>query len=266
MKLRALFPMTNAMTGGALPIWATIGVLRSGERMLFMTVPTAASRPELLASLIDNCGLPRQCIVIVATKPGLAFPEGVVVLEDFESPNIQRWWARGITEAERRGATSVALVNDDVRLVPSTLTTLENELVRTGAAIASPSRPPFHNGLHIRQLVPFERHLSGCLWVLRLDSDLRPDQRYTWWYGDDDLDIRARRQFGGVVLAAVEFEHLHEGRATATSPVLQAMSAQDAQTFERQYASLLRMSRLIARRQRQRQTRKSTQAGAGTSQ
>jgi len=229
-----------------------------------MTVPTEASRPELLASLIDNCGLPHECIVIVATMPGLVFPAGVVVIEDFESPNIQRWWARGIAEAERRGATSVAVVNDDVRLVPSTLITLANELSQTGAAIASPSRLPFHDGVHMRLSLPYERRLSGCLWVLRLDSDLRPDQRYTWWYGDDDLDIRARRQFGGVVLAAVEFEHLHEGRATATSPVLQAMSAQDAQTFERQYARLLRMSRLIARRQRQRQTRKSTQTGAGT--
>jgi len=119
--------------------------------MLFMTVPTAASRPELLASLIDNCGLPRECIVIAATRPGLVFPAGVVVIEDFESPNIQRWWARGIAEAQRRGATSVAVVNDDVRLVPSTLTTLANELIRTGAAIASPSRPPWQRQRQTRK-------------------------------------------------------------------------------------------------------------------
>ena len=215
--------------------------------MLFMTVPTAGDRPELLSALIEQSGLPNEQIVIVSTRPGLTFPAGVNVVEDLDRPNIQRWWARGIAEAERRGATTVAVVNDDIRLTPSTLTKLAGELARSGAAIASPSRSPFKNGLHKRPLIPYEPRLWGSLWVLRLASGIRPDERYVWWYGDNDLDIRARRDNGGVVLADVEYEHLHPGEGTAKSVELQAQSDRDAQTFEQQYARLLRMSRFVTR-------------------
>lgn len=218
--------------------------------MLFMTVPTAGARAQLLAGLIRDCGLPLERIVIVATKPGVDLPDGVVVVEDFGPPNIQRWWAEGIAAAERRGATAVAVVNDDIRLTPQTLTTLADALEMTGAAIASPSRPPFRNGLHTRPLAPYEPRLWGSLWVLRLSSGLRPDQRYVWWYGDNDLDIRARRDHGGVVLCEVEYEHLHPSEGTSKNPELVAQTDRDAQTFEAQYARMLRLSRFITRWQR----------------
>ena len=218
--------------------------------MLFMTVPTAGSRKPLLEALIDECGLPREQIVIVATKPGVQLPEGVVVIEDFGPPNIQRWWGAGITEAQRRGATAVAVVNDDIRVTPDTLPTLHAALDETGAAIASPSRPQFRNGLHRRPLVPYEPRLWGSLWVLRLSSSLRPDPRYVWWYGDNDLDIRARRDHGGVVLCDVEYEHLHPSEGTSSNPALVAQTDLDARTFEQQYARLLRISRLMTRWQR----------------
>ena len=117
----------------------------------------------------------------------------------------------------------------------------------TGAAIASPSRPPFKNGVHRRPLVPYEPRLWGSLWVVRVESGLRPDPRYVWWYGDNDLDIRARRDHGGVVLCDVEYEHLHPSEGTSSNPALVAQTDIDAQTFEAQYARLLRLSRLIRR-------------------
>jgi hypothetical protein len=215
--------------------------------VLFMTVPTEGSRRTLLFSLIQDCGIPHERIVVVATRRGVELPQGVVTVEDHGPPNIQRWWAAGIQEAERRGATAVAVVNDDIRLTPETLPTLEAALTRTGAAIASPSRLPFRDGLHRRPLIPYEPRLWGSLWVLRLDSGLRPDERYVWWYGDNDLDIRARTRHGGVVLVPVDYEHLHPGEGTARSPELQAQSDRDAQTFERDYARLLRTSRFVTR-------------------
>jgi len=215
--------------------------------MLFLTVPTAGSRMGLLHDLIRDCGLPRNQIVIVATRPGVELPDDIVIIEDFGPPNIQRWWGEGIAEAESRGATAVAVVNDDIRLNPQTLPTLLNALAQTGAAIASPTRPEFRNGLHKRRLIPYEPRLWGSLWVLKLDSDLRPDERYVWWYGDNDLDIRARREHGGVVLVDVEYEHLHPSEGTSGNPALVAQTERDAETFEAQYAGLLRRSRLLTR-------------------
>jgi len=228
-----------------------------------MTVPTAGNRPQLLTALIDQCGLPRENIVIIATRPIVDLPEGTVTIEDFGPPNIQRWWNAGIEEARLRGATSVAVVNDDISMNPGTLAALERALLTTGAAIASPSRPEFRTGLHKRPLVPYEPRLWGSLWVLRLNSGLRPDPGYVWWYGDNDLDIRARRDHGGVVLVDVEYQHLHPGEGTAASKELRAQTDVDARRFETQYARLLRLSRMLSRFSPQR-TSKSGRLDAAT--
>lgn len=215
--------------------------------MLFMTIPTAGARPELLRNLIRDCGLPLDRVVIVRTRPGVALPEGVVCIDDFESPNIQRWWTLGICKAVELGASAVAVLNDDVRVSPETLPSLHSKLLETKAAIASPRRPEFPLGLHKGWLIPYEPRLWGSLWVLRVDSGLMPDQRYVWWYGDNDLDIRARRDSGGVVLVDVEYEHMHPSEGTSADPNLVAQTEVDAQTFELQYAHLLRMSRALLR-------------------
>lgn len=215
--------------------------------MLYMTVPTAGARPELLHDLIRDCGLPLERIVIVKTRPGVSLPDGVVGVDDFGSPNIQRWWSLGISQSARLGASAVAVLNDDVRVSPETLPALHSKLMETRAAIASPRRQEFSLGLHKGRLIPYEPRLWGSLWVLRIDSGLMPDERYVWWYGDNDLDIRARRDSGGVVLVDVEYEHMHPSEGTSANPDLVAQTDLDARTFELQYAGLLRRSRLLIR-------------------
>ena len=218
-----------------------------GVRLLFMTVPTAGNRSDLLNRLVRDSGLPPDRVIIIATREGVNPPPGTVKVEDFGEPNIQRWWSQGIQTAQDAGATHVAVVNDDVTVDANTLPRLSQALERTGAAIASPSRPPFKDGLHRGRLLPYEPRLWGSLWVLNLAKDLRPDPRYQWWYGDNDLDIRARQSHGGVVLESVTFQHHHPGEGTGQSPVLEALTHQDAVLFESQYQTLLRRSRLLNR-------------------
>lgn len=216
--------------------------------MLFLTVPTAGNRQDLLQGLADRSGVPVERVVIVATRPEIRVPAGTTVVEDLGPPNIQRWWNRGIEAAIAAGATAVAVVNDDVRLAPETMPRLHHALVASGAAIASPSRPPYEDGLHRGLPLPYEPRLWGSLWVLDVRSGVRPDPRYVWWYGDNDLDIRARTR-GGVVLVDVPFEHLHPGESTARDPHLPNLTDQDAVTFEHQYRRLLRRSRRVQQRQ-----------------
>lgn len=217
---------------------------------LALTVPTAGSRPQLLHSLIEDSGLPPEMCVVVATRPGLELPEGVTVVEDLGEVNIQRWWNVGIQAAVRMGADTVAVVNDDVAVGRGALTALASALHDSGAVIASPLRPGVSAGLHRGRLLPYFPRLWGSLWVLDASTSLRPDERYRWWYGDNDLDIRARRDYGGVVLVDVEYEHLHAGEGTGSSPQLQSLIKADEVTFERDYGRLLRMSRRIRSIQR----------------
>ena len=211
--------------------------------MLFMTVPTAGSHPELLEGLIRDCGLPPERVILVLTKAGVVVPEGCIAVEDFGPKNIQRWWDTGITEAANRGATVVAVLNDDIRLTPQTLAQLHETLVATGATIASPSRPPRRDRVHRRPLVPYSPRIWGCLWLVDVASGLRPDPRYVWWYGDCDLDIRARRDFKGVVTREVEYEHYYPGEGTGMSKELTEQSERDAIVFQQDHARLLTLSR-----------------------
>jgi len=217
------------------------------EARLFMTIPTAGTRAELLNALIDQSGLPREQIVLVATRPNLEFPQGCIVIEDLDAPNIQRWWYRGIEEAKSRGASAVAVLNDDIRVTPETLPSLHRALISSGATVASPSRPFVKRKVHKGRLIPYEPRIWGCLWVLDVATELRPDERFVWWYGDCDLDIRARRDYNGIVTLDVEYEHMFPGEGTFKSPSLVAQTDLDAQVFEERYAKMLRRSRRLVK-------------------
>jgi hypothetical protein len=215
-----------------------------------MTIPTAGSRPLLLNNLIRDSGLPLENIVVVVTKEGVEVPRGVVEILDLDPPNIQRWWNRGVEEATRRGATVVAVVNDDIKVSADTLPLLATALKQTGVTIASPSRPPSKDKKYGRPLIPYSPRIWGCLWVLDATSTLRANEKYVWWYGDCDLDIRARRDFGGVVNVHVDFEHLHSGEGTAKSPALLAQSDRDALTYQSEYARLISSTRVVTQLKR----------------
>jgi len=187
---------------------------------LFVTVPTAGSHPELLAALVRDSGLPPTQIVVIVTRPGVDVPAGVVAIDDFGPLNIQRWWKTGIEEAAARGATAVAVINDDLRIGPGALQELHHALVETGATVATPSRPPRKDGIHRGRLIPYSPRIWGCLWMVDTASGLMPDPRYVWWYGDNDLDIRARRDHRGIVSVPVDYEHLHAGEGSGGSPEL----------------------------------------------
>jgi hypothetical protein len=92
--------------------------------------------------------------------------------------------------------------------------------------------------------VPYSPRIWGCLWLIDASSSLRPDPRYVWWYGDCDLDIRARRDYRGIVTRDVEYEHYFPGEGTGLSAELTAQTEKDAETFQQDYARLLTLSRL----------------------
>jgi hypothetical protein len=207
--------------------------------VLFLTIPTAGSHPDLLSKLIANSQLPPEQIVIIQTRLGVELPADVVVIKDFDPPNIQRWWKTGIQESASRGASIVAVLNDDISIPVGSLQILAKELESSGATIASPSRPPKQDRVYRRQLVPYEPRLWGCYWLLDVSSGLLPDTDYSWWFGDNDLDIRARRDYAGVLNFDVPYEHYFPGEGTGRSPELQKLVEQDTRRFQEQNGRLL---------------------------
>lgn len=212
--------------------------------MLFLTIPTANTHPELLENIIAISTIPRERIVLIATRPNLDLPNGCTVIEDLGQPNIQRWWNRGIEESIKRGATAVAVLNDDLVINEYTLHILHNELIRTKATISSPTRADWGPGLYKdSNIFPYTPVIWGCLWLIDATSRLRPDPNYVWWFGDSDLDIRARRDHSGIATADVYYEHFFAGEGTKKSEALSAQTNLDAKTFESNYKEFLRSSR-----------------------
>jgi hypothetical protein len=209
----------------------------------FLTVPTAGKHPELLQDIVSNSGLDPQRVILVRTSAEAILPAHCVVLDDFGSPNIQRWWNLGISEAAKRGGRAVAVLNDDCRIGPSTLSALFNGLVASGAAISSPTRTGQKAGLHRKLSFPYRPVIQGALWMLDLESTIRPAEVFVWWFGDTDLDIRARQGQGGIVACDVEFEHLYPGQATGKSSALLTQSQKDEQAFELRWSRVLRWHR-----------------------
>lgn len=209
--------------------------------VLYLTVPTAGSRPDLLSALIRDCGLPPERIVVVVTREGVELPRGVIRIECTDTLNIQHWWNLGIEAAVDRGATFVAVSNDDVRLGAGALDELATALTDTGATLASPGP----ERLHVRRYLPFGRMLDGSLWVLDARTGLRPDEDFVWWFGDDDLDLRARRDHGGTVAVPVPFEHVHANQATTAASSLTEQTKLDAKTFRRKFRAVVLLSPVV---------------------
>lgn len=191
---------------------------------LWVTIPSAGR--ATLTAAIDSTGVDRDHIVIVDTS-GTVQADGCHVVRDDGPINIQRWWRQGIDYAQALGATHVAVLNDDVELGHNALRDLLWGLQATGAAIASPG-PPKHVTDPSRGR---GRTINGACWVLDLATGLRADERYRWWYGDDDLDWRARRDHGGVVTVPVTWFHHHHAEATMQRRDLMALARADGERW-----------------------------------
>jgi hypothetical protein len=163
--------------------------------------------------------------VIVKTALDVPLRDGCHVVEDFGEINIHRWWNAGIDYAQARGATHVLVINDDVLLDETTIPALLDGM-EGRAAIGSPGAGGIFEGD-----LPEWRVLNGACWLLDLSTGLRADERYRWWYGDNDIDWRARTQHGGVASIRCFFLHPHANELTAASPELMRLTEDDNRTW-----------------------------------
>lgn len=178
-----------------------------------LVVPTRGDHPDLLAGLV-GLGLPT---VIVRTAP-FDPPAGVTVVDDFGPRNIHRWWNAGIRQAQDGGARYALVVNDDVILPADAADEMVARLQRDDAWLcgADPTA------------------ITGWCWLLDLDSPLRPDESFRWFFGDNDLWLRATHEgrLTGLNVGAV---HVHPNEATSRSAELAAVTREDEVIFRQKW-------------------------------
>lgn len=181
----------------------------------FVTIPTRLNRPTLYP-LVEQALQVAQ-VVVVHTEPGHNPIPGTIVVEDYRS-SIQQWWNAGLD----RCAGPTIVLNDDVQASAAALQQLFDVLDNADLVYLA--------GHRIGHSTP----LTGWCYGLRPDK-IRPDEAFEWWYGDDDLILRAAKM--GLRIEAVnvpEIQHVR-GEAAFEKPEHREMAQRDLARFNARY-------------------------------
>jgi len=154
-----------------------------------------------------------------------------------DPPNISTLWNIGLALADAaRGAADrwdIAVLNSDVTVPPSWIDGLSTAMRAGPAVLAYPDQ---HGGrrqiLHTKaEPVDLRTRITGYAYLLRGEAGLRLDEDLAWWYGDDDLDWRAREQGGALLVPGMAVEHRCPNVSTNERPELRQQAGRDRETF-----------------------------------
>lgn len=211
------------------------------RRLRCAVIPTR-DRPDDFADCYKAIASQVDVVIVVshgaeyAAPLSLDWPDSVIVGYHEDPPNISRMWNRGIATAAQLAQGfpyDVAILNDDV-IVPEGWFSAITHKMRVGfpTAVAAGAMSPdvvVATGWGAASS-PLPR-MPGFAFILNGDKGLRADEQFQWWFGDTDLDWRAR-QNGGMVLVPLEgrvLEHRHPNSTTVG--VLADIAAQDRERF-----------------------------------
>jgi FAD/FMN-containing dehydrogenase len=140
-----------------------------------------------------------------------------------EVPNISRMWNMGLQRAETFAAGwsyHVAVLNDDVVCPPDWFDRVSQEIERASASAGCVRRD-------------FDPRMAGYAFILNGDDGLYADERFQWWYGDDDLQSQAENLHGVVWASGADVEHRHPNSTTVGT--LAAVAQQDQLRYKEKW-------------------------------
>lgn len=211
----------------------------------FVVVPTK-NRPAFLGDCVASLDGQAHTIIVVdngSTPPIMPFPGLVsdlwLISHREYPPNISRLWNLGIDQAAKIADVkawdewNVLVVNDDTVAPPKLVETLGAAMRAENAACAFPDQfDVARRILHTRaEPVQTAERICGYSFMLRGEMGLRADEDFVWWFGDDDLDWRARQVGGSLLVPGVKVEHHAPDVQTRADPVLSEQTNKDHATW-----------------------------------
>ena len=185
---------------------------------LWLVIPTS-TRHVHLKKIFETSGIPAERRILIRTSKGEDFPGAINIYQD-NIFNIQTWWNTGIEYAASHGSKYVAVLNDDADFEVGTLQSMLSQMIEEGSDLCHPD--------------PELNHGWGHCWILRLDSKVRPDQRFVWWHGDHDLKFQAARA-RGVSVSPVRVLNLYANELTSRDKKFEAIIKSDIRSFNYKY-------------------------------
>lgn len=158
-------------------------------------------------------------------------------------PAIYQWWNEGVAEAKKQGATEIAILNDDIIIVPETLLTLARALrddltlgVVYPETADEPAGPP--ESIRVQRtegiwLGPAQKGMSGYAFMFRSDLGIPFDEAYHWYYGDNAFDEQVRAAGLGVACVLdLQISHLVNYSGSKRINDLRPLTVQDKQRWK----------------------------------
>lgn len=199
-----------------------------------MNVPTWAVIPSAGRPLIHYClDSVRDQVdgIVIVSNSGyepIGIREAVIVDDPSPDRNISRWWNLGLDYLAILGYPqwNALVLNDDVTLEPGSARLMATALRERHASLAYPG----DREQLLTQPTCTDR-ITGYCFMLRGETGLRADESMAWWYGDNDLDWRARTAGGTVTVPGIGLYHADPNGYTNRCPELAAQAGQDRETF-----------------------------------
>lgn len=223
---------------------------------LFAVIPTVGERNETLFPMCEQLEKDGVTTIVVYNRrdPGYDIDwslPSIPYLEPRNAPymiahywadnelvNLSKIWNMGLNEAERLAGEEefvVAVFNDDLTLPPGLVQAFADKLQQDGSSIvyahpttdlsAMTNHQPWHLG----------NRMVGYAFALRGWDGLRADEDFLWWWGDSDLDWRARSKRGVSALGVLTLQHHDPNGYTNRNPELTAQAGRDRETFQRKH-------------------------------
>ncbi len=204
-------------------------------------------RPELLLNCVASIGSQVDRVIVIdnASEPpvtlyGLTRARGsysvsLVRVED-QPPNLSVLWNIGIDLVNQHQGSphQIAFLCDDTAIPPGWFEAVTEAMAATGAAAGSSS--PW-GGAHTPILKQhpdsdITYRMPGWAFILDASKGLRADERLHWWWCDTDMDWKARKAGGMVLISGYPVHNIHPNDYTNRNPELAEQAGRDGETFQ----------------------------------
>jgi hypothetical protein len=157
--------------------------------------------------------------------------------------NLSRVWNLGLRHADFLASGAeyvVAVFNDDLTLPAGIVQTFSATLSRTGAAAVHASWTGMIDDRVYTQKDPWHlgNRMIGYAFALRGSAGLFADEDLCWWWGDSDLDWRARGAGGVTSVHVPGLVHHDPNGYTNRCVELSTQAGRDRETFRAKHGFL----------------------------
>lgn len=165
-----------------------------------------------------------------------------VLYDDEQPPNLSRLWNRGIDAVAKHAHNmdhttwNVAVLNDDTVLPSGWYTAVSSALREHPTAVAACGALSHHVREPILKNAPDSdllTRMTPWAFIMRGEIGIRGDESLRWWWGDTDVDWRAR-EAGGVLIIPGNIAVNECANASTNGPLLE-QAGRDRETFRQKW-------------------------------